>query len=128
MSDSRDAANYGIIGAVTAEAVAVGPDAKAIVNKQTTLLRTDFDSAIGDLRAQIAALKLPESNQQLLHEDLSKIEQLAGTKPESKPAASSELKSLLDNFKLAGEFLQTAAGLQGPIKLIAQWFNVPLPF
>jgi hypothetical protein len=128
MSDSRDAANYGIIGAVTAKAVAVGPDAKATVNEYSALSRSDFDGAIDDLRAQIAALKLPESNQQLLHGDLSKIEQLAGSKPETKPEASNLLKSLLGNFKLAGEFLQTAAGLQAPIKLIAQWFNIPLPF
>ncbi|MGD0939438.1 MAG: hypothetical protein ABR905_06960 [Terracidiphilus sp.] len=128
MSDPAVSANYGIIGAVTSKAVAVGPDARAIVNEYATLSRTDFDGAMDDLRAQIAALKLPESHQQLLHEDLSKIEQLAGAKPEAKPAAANVLKSLLANFKLAGEFLQTAAGLQGPIKLIAQWFNVPLPF
>ena len=56
---SSDAANYGIIGAVTAKAVAVGQGASAVVNENSLPSRDDFDAALASLRDEIRALKLP---------------------------------------------------------------------
>jgi len=128
MSKPNESGNYGIIGNVTAKAVAVGTGASAVVNEHAPMSRADFDAALSVLRDQIAALQLPEQSRQVLHQDVAKIEQMAGEKPELKPAVSDVLKGLVDKLKLVGVFLQAAAGFQEPIKKLAAWFHIPLPF
>jgi hypothetical protein len=128
MSKPNESANYGIIGNVKAKAVAVGPDAKAVVNETAAPSRADFDAALAALREQIAGLHLPEHSRDALHGEVEKIEHMADEKPDAKPAAHDVLKSIVEKFKLAGVFLQTAAGLQEPITKLAEWFHVSLPF
>jgi len=125
---SSDAANYGIIGAVTAKAVAVGQGASAVVNENSLPSRDDFDAALASLRDEIRALKLPAEHRNAVNEDVAKIEALAGDNPEAKPAAGALLNSLLGKLKTAGVILNTVAGFQAPIKLLASWFQIPLPF
>jgi hypothetical protein len=128
MSKPNERVNYGIIGPVTAKAVAAGPHAQATVNEAGAVSREEFDGALKALRAQIAALEVPEQSRQLLHDDVTKIEQMASQKPEQKAAASDVLKGLVDKLKMIGVFMQTAVGLAGPIKIVAGWLGVPIPF
>jgi hypothetical protein len=128
MSKPNEAANYGIVGSVTATAVAVGAHSKAVVHQNAAPSRHEFDAAIDALRAQIAALQLAEPSRQLLQDDVAKIEQMASEKPEHKAAASDILKSLVDKFKMIGVFVQTAVGLEEPIKKLAEWFSIAAPF
>ena len=128
MTKSEKPANYGIIGDVTAKAVAVGTKSKAVVHEGGAPSRAQFDAAIEALRAQIDALQVAQSGQQVLHDDVTKIEKLASEKPQHEAAASGVLAGLVDKFKMIGVVAKTAVGLAGPLKVVAAWFGIPLPF
>ena len=128
MSKSEGSANYGIIGNVTARAVAVGTGAKAVVTEHNAISRAQFDAALADLCDQLAELQLPAQSHEILRKDVARIGAMAGDKPEPKPAAFEVFKGLVDKLKMAGVFLQAAAGLQEPIRKLAEWFHIPLPF
>jgi len=121
-------ANYGIVGNVQAKAVAVGAGSSAVVNETTMHSRAEFDSALATLRDQIAALRLPESGREILDEDIARIAKMAGEKPGPAPAAVDVLKGLVEKLKMVGVLLQTAVGFREPIKKIAEWFHLTLPF
>jgi hypothetical protein len=53
---------------------------------------------------------------------------MASKKPEQKTVASDVLKGLVDKLKMIGVIMQTAVGLAEPIKKMAEWFGVPMPF
>jgi hypothetical protein len=90
--------------------------------------RAEFDAAIASLREQITSLQLSEPSREVLHADVTKIAEMAGDKPQPKPAASDIFKGLVDKLKMAGIFLQTVAGLRDPLTKLAAWFHIPLPF
>ena len=124
MSESK--VNYGLIGSVTAKAVAVGPHSTATVNETGTLSREEFEGALDTLHAQIAALQVADSSRQLLYDDVAKIRQMGSERTEQK-SASDALKGLVDKLKMVGVFMQAAIGLAEPIKKVAEWFAIPMP-
>lgn len=130
MSKRGQNVNYGIIGKVTAKAVAVGEGASANVTEAgAQISRAEFDEAIRILRAQIDAMQLPAAAREIVTGDLKKIEEAgAKDKPAESLTASTLLSGLIDKLKLVGVLLNTTAGLQEPIKKLAAWFQVPMPF
>lgn len=128
MSRKRAAANYGIIGDVKAKAVAVGEGARAVVTESSTVSRSEFESAMAALREQIGCLKLPAPSAEVIEKDIAKIEEIARDESNDKGGATEVLKGLVEKLTLVGVFLQTAGGLQEPIRKLAEWFRVPLPF
>ena len=130
--NSRDSsANYGIQGNVNATAVAVGPHAKAVVHEQAPAARKEFDAALASIREQIANLEIPEEHREAVHEDLKQLEAMAGAKQgkeqgvESKHGAEVVLARVVKTLKLAGVAVQTIAGFQQPLSLLARWFHIP---
>ena len=130
MSDGGERANYGIIGNVTAKAVAAGENAQANVTESGARVeRADFEEALRTLREQVEALQLPAVGREVVVSDLKKIEEAGATeRPNENPVASTLLNGLIDKLKLAGVALNTAVALQEPIRKLAMWFRVPLPF
>jgi hypothetical protein len=133
---SRDSsANYGIQGNVNATAVAVGPHAKAVVHEQAPASRKEFDAALASIREQIAKLEIPQEKREAVHKDLKQLESMAGSKPESKSGSKQESESkhgaedvlarVVKTLKLAGVAVQTIAGFQQPLSLLATWFHIP---
>jgi uncharacterized membrane protein YdfJ with MMPL/SSD domain len=127
----NSSANYGIQGNVNATAVAVGPHAKAVVQEQAPASRKDFDAALASIREQIAKLEIPKEKQEAVHKDLKQLESMAGSKPaarqgaESKGGAEVVLARVVKTLKLAGVAVQTIAGFQQPLSLLAAWFHIP---
>jgi len=129
MSTKNGSANYGIIGNVNAKAVAVGETANAVVSESSGLSRADFDAALSALGEQIAALQLPHEQREVVSSEIAKLEQMADTKkPEHKAAASDLLKGLVDKLHMVGSLVHAGVALQKPLKILAAWFGVPLPF
>lgn len=128
MSAQNGSANYGIIGNVNAKAVAVGETANAIVSESAGISRADFEAALSALREQIVAMQLPQQQREAVSGDIGELEKMAGPKPEHKTAASDLLNGLVDKLQTFGSLLHAGVALQGPLKILAAWFHVPLPF
>jgi hypothetical protein len=124
----KEPANYGIVGNVTAKVVAVGPRSQAVVHESSPFLRSEFDAAVADLRSQVAALAISEHDRELLTADLGKIHEMSGEKSESKPGASELLNGFVGKLKLLGGVLEGTSAVYEPIKKIASWFHLTLPF
>jgi hypothetical protein len=127
MNKPNESANYGIVGNVNAKAVAVGSDATAIVNETVLPSRAEFEAAVAALRDQIATLQLPEHSREILHEDVTKIEGVTDT-PEAKPRGAELLKGLVDKLKMVGIVVEGITGLAEPIRKLAAWFQISIPF
>jgi hypothetical protein len=128
MSAQNGSANYGIIGNVNAKAVALGETANAVVNESSGISRADFDAALSALREQIKAMQLSPQEGEAVSGEIGKLEQMAGAKPEHKAAATDMLKGLVDKLQTFGSLLHAGVALEAPLKILAAWFHVPLPF
>jgi hypothetical protein len=119
-------ANYGIQGNVSANALAVGPRAKAIVNQATHSSRAEFDSALATLRDQIAKLQLSQEDVALTLDSLKKIQAMAGSEPQSNHGAADLLGRVVKTLQTAGVAVRTMAELHQPLSQLAAWFHLSL--
>jgi hypothetical protein len=117
--------NYGIMGNVNASAVAVGPHAKAVVNQAAPATRAEFDALVQSLRHEIAAIKLPPENREVVHESLNELQGMAGESSAHKREAAPVMDRILNALKTAGVLVQGVAALHNPLLQLAAWFHIP---
>jgi len=116
-------ANYGIVGNVTAKAVAVGAGASATVN-ETQGGRAELETALQKLEEEIRGLHLTSEQAKLLSEDVKKLKQLDGKGPETSGPAASILSGLVAKLKMVGVVAESVISLKEPLTMIANWFGV----
>ena len=127
-SKRTDSANYGIIGDVKANAVAVGPDAHAVSNHTATFARDDFEAAVSELRDQVAKLSISEHEMAALRTDLEKLKQLGAAQQLPPDRGASMLDGLVTKLKTLGVVVEAVKPLAEPIRAIAAMCGIPLPF
>jgi hypothetical protein len=117
--------NYGIMGNVNATAVAVGPQASAVVNQAAPSSRAEFDTVVQSLRNEIAAMNLPAENQTAVHESLNELQGLAGEASKPRLEAAPVVDRIVKALKTAGVLVQSVAALHNPLVALAAWFHLP---
>ena len=126
MSDST---NNGIIGNVTAKAVAVGTGAQASVRETApSQAQAELLAAVHELLSQLQVLRLPPAADKLIRTDVDQLRQLAPEDTDASPQASGILERLTQKLKIADVAIEAAAPLGKALKVIAGIFGVPLPF
>jgi len=131
MSDRKsiDRKNLGIIGNVNAEAVAVGANSRAIVHSVSDAHgRAEFDRALEELRNQLSQLQLSETGHQVIREDVEKLKDLGAQDKAARAPAAGILENLTAKLKMVGVLVETSKPLHAPLKAIASWCGVNLPF
>ena len=122
-------ANYGIIGNVSARAVAVGDGARATSDHvEGPVSREAFDAALKELHDQISRLSLTAAGAEALKSDLEKLRQASTQKTPDRTQAAGLLEGLIGKLKMVGVLVETVKPLSGPLRTVASMFGVPLPF
>ncbi len=128
MGKSKGSGNSGIIGAVTAENVAVGDGASiAFVDSPRQTDRGTVDAALRELRQQLAALALSPAQVEQLQEDVLRLQRDAQGKADNNSSARATFESFLGKLKILGVLTESASKLAGPLKLVASWLGIALP-
>ena len=119
--------NYGIVGNVTAKAVAVGARATAMVTENAPD-RAGVKAAIQKLETELQKLNLSRDQMDLLSGDVERLKQLAAKDPESHSPASGIMAGFVAKLKMVGVVVESVISLKNPLLKIASWFGVAPPF
>lgn len=121
--------NRGIIGNVQADAVAVGTGARAVSHRTASpRSQREFDAALSGLREQIAQLSIPPAGMDALTADLDTLKELSAQPRPSPDRAAALVDGIVGKLKMVGVVVEAVKPFAQPIKTIAAFCGIPLPF
>jgi hypothetical protein len=119
--------NYGIVGNVTAKAVAVGTGATATATENTGN-RAGLEAALQELETELQQLNLSRDQLDILSQDVEKLKKVRGKSLESHSSATAIMAAFVAKLKMIGVVAESVISLKDPLLRIASWFGIAPPF